>query len=414
MCQTAIDKETFPGIAQLAAANKVYLDSAATAQKPNVVLQAMHNAAIEFNFPVNRSFYPAAATTAAKVDQVRAQVLQHFKATDDFTAIFCASATDALNLLASGLKPCWQSFPNNILLTTAEHHSNIAPWLELAASTASTVNMLPLPTRGFFQAKDFALQINVQPVGLLAITLDSNVLGPVWQPDWAELQAVIQMVHAQGGLVVLDASQAIAYRQIDLALLDADFLVFSGHKFGAPHGIGALIGKTKLLANLQPMRVGGGNISQLDDQNYTLAPLPERLEAGSLPNALIIGLGAALDFLTQQLLPCQPHVTALCQAAIAGLQQLAGIRILGNAAFMAHHGHMVSFVHSTIPVHDLAWSLGQAGVYVRAGFHCAQPLHRQLQANGSVRASFFAYNSMQDVQRLLSELRYVLQFFGEQ
>jgi cysteine desulfurase/selenocysteine lyase len=409
-------RELFSLIKGLEKQGQVYLDSAATAQKPNAVIKGIEDFYLQANFPVNRSVYPQAEMATLKVATIRAKITEFFNAQQEFIAIFTASATDGINLVAKSIISNPADWGKKVVLSTAEHHSNFAPWLQLAGDFYGKILAVPFPARGFFRAADFEPFLDKE-TKILTVTMDSNVVGPVWELGFLELSKLVKLAHQAGALVLLDASQAVAHCKIDLEKIGADFLVFSAHKIAGPTGVGVLLVKKSSAEWLWPLRLGGGNLQTFDGKTVKFLDLPHRLEAGTLPVAQIVGLGLAIDFLAQHLFApginfCVQEA-ALCKDLIHFLQQFTQVKILGNPEFIAAHGHMVSFAVEGVHVHDIAWTLGQRGVMVRAGDHCARPLHLELGVTSSIRVSFFAYNNQADVEKFKTEFTTTLQFFEQ-
>lgn len=406
-------REFFPLVMSLQQQNLIYLDSAATAQKPQAVIDAMAQFYAQNNFPVQRSGYGHAIQATNSIEAVRNKVANFLNATENFEVIFTASATDSINLVAKSIVKHPEDWQKNVVISQAEHHSNIAPWVDLTPNFLQAVKIVPFPARGFFKAKDFQTLIDTKTL-ILAITLDSNVVGPVWESGFEELKKLIEMAHLRGAKVLLDASQAVAHAKIDLQNLNADFLVFSGHKIGGPSGIGILCANKSATAWLWPLRIGGGNVAEITAQEIAMRDLPHRLEGGTLPAAEIVGLGQAIDFLEDYLAKNkQTIITALCREVVDFLQTFPQVKILSNPNFIAEHGHLVSFSVAGIHAHDIAWSLNEQGILLRAGDHCAKPLHAALGVDASVRVSFFMYNNLEDVERFKQAFSSTLKFFEQ-
>lgn len=411
------ERKNFPLIMRLEQDNCTYLDSAATAQKPKTLINAVKLFYEKDNFPVQRSIYKLAEQTNKKIENVRVKIADFLGCQGAFHVIFTASATDSITLVAKSIKKNRQDFGKNAVITAAEHNSNVAPWLDLTPKFFKDVKIIPFPTRGFFKAQDFFEILNFE-TKILALSMDSNVVGPVWKDDFAELKLLIKKAHEFGIFVLLDASQAVAHSKLNLYELNADFLVFSGHKIGGPTGIGILCTKKNIAEWLHPLRLGGGNLKiykkENSQQEIHFTNLPQKLEAGTLPTAQIIGLGKAIEYLgfinNEENPRPEPE---LCKALIDFLNQFPEVKFLGNSEFIANNGHIVSFVVEGIHAHDIAWYLDQHKVMVRAGDHCANLLHQQLNYAASVRVSFFIYNNLRDVENFKQAFVATLNFFKE-
>lgn len=404
----------FPMIADLEAKNQVYLDSAATAQKPEVVIKAVGDFYRFGNFPVRRSVYRQAEVLTAKVEKVRDQICQFLGAGDGYKVVFTASATDSINLVARSFAKNGRLKGGRVVVTAAEHHSNFAPWAHLAPEFSSGVKVVPFPERGFFKSDDFDQFL--EGTKLFALTLDSNVIGPVWEQGFEQLKNLIKKAHQKGVQVLLDATQAVAHTRLDLKSLDADFVVFSGHKMAGPNGVGVLCAKHNAAETLAPIRMGGGNLERVSSDEVNFLPPPHGLEAGTLPVAQIIGLSEAIKYLDEHVLGQEllKHEAELCAKALECISQIPDVTILGNPDFIAKSGHVVSFSVHGIHPHDLAWSLGEQGVLVRAGDHCAKQIHKEFKVPSSIRVSFFVYNNLADVEKLCEALKSTIEFFRSQ
>lgn len=408
-------RSKFPLITALDRQGKAYLDSAATAQKPKSVIKAIELFYKTENFPARRSIYSPASSISAKIEEIRDLISKFLNATKKHQIIFTSGGTESINLVAKTLPKNDINKGKNVILTTAaEHNSNFAPWVMRSKAYSMDLKLIPFPDRGFFKAIDFEPFLD-DSVALLAITMDSNVVGPVWEPGFQELKKLIQSAKRLGTLVLLDACQAIIHSQINISELGADFLVFSGHKIGGPTGIGVLCIENEIAEKMDPFKVGGGNISELDLKTLQFLKSPYKFEAGSLPTAQIVGLGQAIKFFQSEGLPDSFSDTSakLCAQIIDFLNQFEDVTILGNPEFIKKNGHMVSFVVAGIHSHDFAWSLGEQGVFVRAGDQCAKMLHDQLKQIHSLRISLFAYSNQTDIERFKKAFVKTLNFFKD-
>ncbi len=402
----------FPQITMLDGQNISYLDSAATAQKPESVIKAIEQFYKVENFPARRSIYRQAEAISSKIEDIRDQISKFLGADQKHQIVFTSGGTESINLVCRSINWPKEEHKTTILTTAVEHNSNLAPWVCLAQEKSANLKVISLPERGFFKFEDFSEFLN-PTVKILALTIDSNVIGPVWEPGFTELKKLIERAQSLNILVLLDACQAIAHSKINVAQLNPDFMVFSGHKIGGPTGIGILCIKKNLAESMNPSKVGGGNLAEIDEDKIEFVKSPYKFEAGSLPTAQIIGLGEAINFLQTMDLPekAKDLNTNLCGQIIDFLDNFGEVKILGNKDFIRKHGHLVSFSVDNIHCHDLAWILGQKGVLLRAGDHCAKLIHRQFNLQDSLRISFFVYSDQSDVERFKKAFIETINFF---
>lgn len=369
-----------------------YLDSAATAQKPLAVLDAWREASTARSANVHRGMYPLAEAATDAYEAARTAV-QEFLHAPAGSIVFVKSATEAINLVAQSWGGVQCGAGDVIAVTALEHHSNLIPWFQLAARTGATVRTIAIADDGTVDLDDLRSVLAEGRVRLLATTAQSNVLG-VRPP----LQAMIAMAHDAGALVLVDAAQAVAHERLDVTALDCDFLAFSGHKLYGPSGIGVLYGKSALLRSMPPFLGGGMMIQEVTEQGFTPADVPARFEAGTPPLAEAEALHAAITWFSA--LPLEEvaaHEASLLRRARDVLLSVDGVRVLGPADVASS---CLSFVTDGVHAHDIAALLGQQGMCVRAGHHCAQPLHRRLGIAASTRVSIAAYTLPDEIDRL--------------
>ncbi|GHC51865.1 cysteine desulfurase [Roseibacillus persicicus] len=373
----------------------VYLDNAATVQKPRVVLETSLAYYEETNANIHRGTHHLSQKATAAHEAARDRIAHHLNAASPDEIIFTSGTTDGINLVANILTGSI-SAEDEILISALEHHSNIVPWQMLAQRTGATLRVIPVLEDGTL---DFgAFQDLLSPkTKLLAITQVSNAFGtPVPVKDY------ISAAHAVGSLVLVDAAQSVAHKVIDVQDLDADFLVFSGHKIYAPTGIGILYGKTSSLENLPPWRGGGEMIKEVTYESSTYNELPFRYEAGTPNIEGGIALAKAMDWLSDLGLPSvAAHEQLLIETAAASLADVEGLRFYGPS----HRQGSLSFNIAGIHHYDLGTLIDQMGVAVRTGHHCCQPLMNRLGTTGTVRASFAAYNTMEEVEKLVNAVK---------
>ncbi len=380
-----------------------YLDSAATAQKPQAVLDAVTRFYAEENANAHRGMHALAERATIALEKARGTVQRFLGAASREEIVFTKNGTEAINLVArsygSTLEP-----GSGIVITELEHHSNVVPWLQLkqrrfAGTAGVEIDWAEIDDEGALDMASLKRLLAAGAVKMVAITGLSNVLGV--RPA---LDDVIDAAHESGALVLVDASQLVAHAAVDVRALDCDFLVFSGHKLFGPTGIGALYGKAELLGTLPPFLGGGGMVQRVTREGYVPADVPQRFEAGTQPVAEAVGLAAAIDWLSSlDRRETHAHERRLLARAIEGLRSLPGVRVLGPADAKKVDG-CVSFVTEGVHSHDLTEVLGRKGVCLRAGNHCAQPLHARLGITDSTRLSVAPYNTEEEIDRALTEI----------
>ena len=374
-----------------------YLDSAATSQKPVAVLDAMDRFYREANAPVHRSVYPLAAAATDLFEGARERIAA-FAGWDVATTIFTANATAAINLVAYSWGRANVGAGDEVLITQMEHHSNIVPWQQLCAERGAKLVYLPITESGELSLDDLDSALGSGRVKLVAVTHVSNVVGTI--NPVAEIAA---RARAAGAVTLVDGSQAAPQLPIDLRAIDADFYVWTGHKALGPTGIGVLHGRHDLLDSMTPFITGGHMISRVDPDSSTWNDLPWKFEAGTSQIAEAVGLAAAVDYLTAiGMDTVRAHEQDLTAYALERLPEVEGIGLLGPPA--ERRGGAISFTLEGVHPHDVAELCGRAGVCIRAGHHCAQPLMREFGVPATARASFHVYNSREDVDRLVDAL----------
>ena len=374
-----------------------YLDSAATSQKPVAVLDAMDRFYREANAPVHRSVYPLAAAATDLFEGARERIAA-FVGWDVATTIFTANATAAINLVAYSWGRANVGEGDEVLITQMEHHSNIVPWQQLCAERGAKLVYLPITESGELSMDDLDSALGSGRVKLVGVTHVSNVVGTI--NPVAEIAA---RARAAGAVTLVDGSQAAPQLPVDLRAIDADFYVWTGHKALGPTGIGVLHGRRDLLDSMTPFISGGHMISRVDPDSSTWNDLPWKFEAGTSQIAEAVGLAAAVDYLSAiGMDTVRAHEQDLTAYALERLPEVEGIGLLGPPA--ERRGGAISFTLEGVHPHDVAELCGRAGVCIRAGHHCAQPLMRQFGVPATARASFHVYNSRDDVDRLVDAL----------
>jgi cysteine desulfurase/selenocysteine lyase len=379
----------------------VYLDSAASAQKPEIVIQAMTDLMRHSYANVHRGLHTLANETTELYENARESVARFIGAASA-EVVFTRGATEALNLVAAGLG-AGMSEGDEILLTEMEHHANIVPWHFLRERKGVVLRFAPIHEDGALDLE--ALERMISPrTRVVSLVHMSNVLGTV-----NPVAKVAALARAAGAVTVVDACQSVVHAPLDVAALGADFVAFSGHKLYGPTGIGVLWGRSERLAALPPWQGGGEMIDRVDFDHITYADPPLRFEAGTPAIIEAIGLGAAVKWLEGLDRPAiAAHEHALYEAAAAGLSGINGARILGTTR---DKGAILSFTLEGAHAHDVAQLLDRYGVAVRAGAHCAEPLMRRLGVSSSLRASFALYNTRQEVDAFLDALDRTRTFF---
>ncbi|WP_413737211.1 cysteine desulfurase CsdA [Sodalis sp. RH21] len=370
----------------------VYLDSAATALKPDAVIQATDLFYRHESGNVHRSHYAAAVSLTARYEQARADVAAWLNAPSADSIVWTRGTTESINLVAQSYARPLLRPDDEILVSEAEHHANLIPWLMVARQTGARVVKLPLGERLQPDQRQLAALLN-ERTRIVALSQMSNVTGGC--PDLAAAIAAIR--RGSQAVLVLDGAQGAVHQQPDVQGADIDFYAFSGHKLYGPTGIGVLYGKPELLAAMPPWQGGGKMLTEASFSGFTPQAVPLRFEAGTPNIAGAIGLGAALHWLGQQdRRGAERHCVALADLAEQRLSQLPGFR-----AFRCAGSPLLSFEFAGVHHQDIAIVLAQAGIALRAGQHCAQPLMAALGISGTLRASFAPYNTRQDVDRLV-------------
>jgi len=380
----------FPVLAQ---ENLTYLDSAATAQTARPVIEAMDEYYTEYRASIHRGVYPLAARATDAYEGARERVAAFAGSTPGET-IFTKNVTEAINLVSYSWGRTNVGPDDLVVLTQMEHHSNIVPWQLLGSRLA----YVPVTDEGLLDLDVFD-ELLAQGPKLVAVAHVSNVLGTI-----NPIEEIAARAHAAGALVLVDGAQAVPHLPVDVAALGADFYAWTGHKAYGPTGIGVLHGRRELLEAMPPFLGGGHMISRVGDYESQFAEPPARFEAGTMPVAEAIGLGAAVDYLSGLGMDAVwEHSRDVTGYAIERLRTVPGLTLHGPAE-LEHRGSLASFAFEDIHPHDVAEILGRQGVCVRAGHHCAQPLMRRLGVPASSRASFAVHNTHEDVDRLIEGL----------
>ena len=383
----------------------VYLDNAATTQKPQVVIDALERFYERDNSNVHRGLHALSMRATDAYEGARVRVARFINAAAPEEIIFTRGTTESINLVAASWGGANLKKGDVILLTEMEHHSNLVPWQLVAQRTGATLRYLPLIGEESFLDLPAFDRLLTPEVKVFAFTHVSNTLGTI--NPVAELCA---RARKMGAITVVDAAQSIGHMPVDVSAMGCDFLAFSGHKMAAPTGIGVLYGKRALLDAMPPWQGGGGMISNVDFFESRWKPSPERFEAGTPNVADAVALGAACDFLDSLgRKEIQDHDGALSRLAYDRLAKLPGIRLIGPKG---ERGGLVSFAFEDLHAHDVVTFADEDGIALRGGHHCNQPLMRKLGLTSTARASFYVYNDEREIDLLVASLRRTLKFFG--
>lgn len=378
-----------------------YLDNAATMPMPDEVLEVIDTYYHAHKVNVHRGMYRLAHQVTEQYEAVRQATADFINAQDSSEIIFTSGTTDALNLVAFGYAEKQLQPDDEIIISVLEHHSNFIPWQRVARKTGAKLKIVGLDDQQNLDMQQFS-ELLTEKTKLVAITLVSNVLGSI-----VDAKQIIEQTHHMGGVVVLDAAQAVGHLPLDVQKLDADFLAFSGHKMYGPTGVGVLYGKRNLLEQVEPLRFGGEMADEVDAQTATFQPLPLRLEAGTPNIAGVLGLGAAIRYLQKiGFTTIQQHEQQLLDQLYQGLQQIPAIKVYGPQSVAERQG-VLSFNYGTIHAHDVATIIDTENVAVRAGHMCAEPLMQALGVSSVVRASVSYMNTTRDVEQLLAAMNQV-------
>jgi cysteine desulfurase/selenocysteine lyase len=382
----------------------VYLDSAATSQKPIPVIEAVKHYYEYDNANVHRGVHTLGSRATDAYEGARHKVARFINAMSDEEIIFTRGTTAAINLVATSYARSVCKEGDEIVITQMEHHSNLIPWQQAAKATGATLKFIPLQQDGAILLEDVEKTITSH-TKIVAIAYVSNVLAVI-----NPIKEIAEIAHRHGAKILIDGAQSTPHMKVDMQQLDCDFYAFSGHKMCAPTGIGVLYGKKKLLEQMEPVEFGGEMIDHVDMYNSTWKELPWKFEGGTPIIAGAVGLGAAIDFLLDiGLEAIDKHEKQITAYAMAQLSQIEDLVVFGPPN---NRAGLITFNLGDIHPHDLATVLDAEGVAVRAGHHCCQPLMRWLNVSSTARASFYLYNTEQEVDRLATALLKTKEYFG--
>lgn len=395
-----LDQDSHPG------KKLVYLDSAASSQKPRVVLDAMDNYYKTSHSNVHRGAHALAVRATDAYEKARFQIQDFINAKHREEVIFTKGATEAINLVASSYGSSNLKAGDEIILSVMEHHANLVPWQMLAQRTGAQLKFVRLTDDQQFDLQHY-YDLLSDKTKIVSIAHASNVLGVV-----NPVEEVIAAAHEKGAVVLLDACQSVPHMPVDVQQLDVDFLVASAHKMCGPTGIGILYGKRSLLEEMPPVLGGGEMIDTVELTHSTFAKPPSRFEAGTPAIAEAVGFGAACEYLkTIGMDRIHQHELVLGEYLYQRLSEIEGLELYGPATSSASRTGLVAFNSKTIHATDLSFFLDQEGVAVRTGHHCAQPLHKQLGVAGSIRASLYFYNSKSEIDTFIDKLKDTISMF---
>ena len=382
-----------------------YLDSGATTQKPQCVIDAIESYYKECNANPHRGAYSLSIEATEKYESTREKIAKFINARNREEIIFSKNATESLNLIAYSYGLDNLKKDDEVVLSIMEHHSNLVPWQYVTKKTNSKLKFMYI-NKDYELSKEEIESKITDKTKVVGITHVSNVLGTI-----NNVKEIIKYAHKKGAVVIVDASQSIPHMKIDVQDLDADFLVFSGHKMFAPLGIGVLYGKKELLNKMTPFLMGGDMIEYVYEQNTTFAPLPNKFEAGTQNVEGVIGLGAAIDYIEKiGYKEIQNVEEAITKYAVNELLKLDFLELY-ITPHMENHSSVISFNIKGVHPHDVASILDSNGVCIRSGNHCAQPLLRYLGMDSTCRASFSIYNTKEDVDNLVEALKKAYKMF---
>jgi len=382
----------------------VFLDSAASAQKPRQVLDAMTRHYETGYANIHRGVYQLSQVSTAAFEDTREKTARFLGAADSREIVFTRNATEGINLVAQTWGRTNVGPGDEILITEMEHHANIVPWQMLCEQTGAALRVVPIDDAGALRMDEFEKLLTPR-TKLVGVTHVSNALGTI-----NPVQQIVAMAHEQGAVVLVDGAQAAPHLRVDLSELDCDFYVITGHKLFGPTGIGALYGKLPLLEAMPPYQGGGDMIEQVTFEKTTYAPVPTRFEAGTPDISGVVGLGAAIDYVEDLGLDAiAAHENALLEYATEGLGAIEGLRLIGTAP---HKAAVVSFVLDFAHSHDVGTILDQDGIALRTGHHCAQPVMDRFDVAATARASFSIYNTREEVDILMASIEKVRELFA--
>ncbi len=384
----------------------VYFDNAATSQKPLAVLNALEDYYRHYNANVHRGVHTLSAQATTAYEGAREKVARFIHAASPAEVIYTRNASEAINLVARSWGMTTLQAGDEIILSVMEHHSNLIPWQFVAQQTGAQLKFVELTPQQTFDLEHYQ-QLLSDRTRLVAVAHVSNTLGCV-----NPIPEIVRLAHAKGARVLVDACQSVPHLPVDVQQLGCDWLVASGHKMCAPTGIGFLWGRAELLRQMPPFLGGGEMIADVFLDHATYADIPHKFEAGTPAIAEAIALGAAVDYLNQWGMErIHAYEQELTAYLLERLQELPSVTVYGPQ--LGERAALASFTVGEVHPHDLSTILDQAGIAIRAGHHCTQPLHRYLGVQSTARASLYFYNTREEIDQFITALREAIEFFGE-
>lgn len=384
----------------------VYLDNAATSQKPQAVIDVLTDFYSYQNANVHRGVYKLSELASTAYESSRQKVADFLNARSAKEIIFTKGTTEALNLVAQTYAKSNLKKGDEVLVTDFEHHSNFLPWQAICQQTGAVLKLLKSNEEGLITDEELQKSLT-KKTKIVAIAHASNVLGTI-----NDLKKIAKIAHQLGAVLVVDGAQAVPHLLVDVQDLDCDFYAFSGHKMLAPMGIGVLYVREEILAQMQPYQLGGGMIESVSLSEVSWADYPEKFEAGTPNVAGALALAGAIDYLKQiSFEEIRKHEIDLNHYLLDGLKSIKRVKLLGEAKAEVRTG-LVSFAVDGIHAHDLSDYLAKNNLALRAGFHCAMPLHQSRQCGATLRASYYFYNTREDLAILLDNLKKAINYYG--
>ncbi|MGH9912906.1 MAG: cysteine desulfurase [Nitrososphaeraceae archaeon] len=385
----------------------IYLDNAATTQKPRAVIDSISNYYMNYNSNIHRAVHQLAEEATFAYEEVRRRVAKLINAKSADEIIFTRNATESINLVAK----CWArqylTKANRVLITEIEHHSNIVPWQLVTGEVGASLDYLNIGEEGRIDIEDFSEKVNDPDLKLVSISQMSNVLGTI-----LPVKKMTKLAHEKNVPMMIDAAQSVPHMKVDVQDLDCDFMAFSAHKMLGPTGVGILFAKREILEEMPPFIGGGDMIKEVHKQKTSFNDLPYKFEAGTPNIADVIGFGAAIDYLnTLGFENIREHEMQITKYALERMNELQGITIYGPKV-TKERGAVISFNLGDIHPHDLATILNDFGIAMRSGHHCAQVLMERLDVSATSRVSFYVYNSKDEVNILIDALQSARRLFG--
>jgi len=394
-----LTREVHPGVPL------VYLDSTATSQRPRQVVEAMEHLIYNSNANIHRGIHVLAEEATAAYEEARIKIADFINAGSAREVIYTRNTTESINLVAQTWGRANLRTGDLIILTELEHHSNLIPWQMVAMEKNLRLEFISVTPDGLLDMESYQELLKLEPK-LVAFAQMSNVLGTI-----TPAKEIIALAHQAGALTLVDGAQSVPHIPVDVQDLDADFLAFSAHKMLGPTGIGVLYGKKDLLNAMPPYMGGGDMIKRVELRTFQVNSIPHKFEAGTPAIAEAVGFGAAVDYLSQiGMEAVEQHEQQVITYALERLEEIPGVKVFGPSA--EYKGGVASFLLDNLHAHDVSQVLDMDGIAVRAGHHCAMPLHEKFGVPATARASFYLYNSMEEVDRLVDGIYKVKEMFS--